>query len=90
MTGVTFVLFTFYMVTDPATTPTATVPQIGFGAAVALAYGTLVFLHVVFGLFFALTLVTTLRGAVLYAGALVTKRVSVPGPIPLAPERSGV
>lgn len=62
MTGVAFLLFTFYMVTDPATTPINAPSQVLFGAAVAATYGALVTLHVVFGLFFALTIVTAGRG----------------------------
>ena len=38
MTGVAFILFTFYMVTDPATTPSAPRAQVAFGASVAAAY----------------------------------------------------
>lgn len=56
MTGLAFVLFTFYMVTDPATTPDKARDQVAFGAAVALIYGLLVSLHIVFGLFFALSI----------------------------------
>ncbi|MGH2413126.1 MAG: enediyne biosynthesis protein UnbU [Microcystaceae cyanobacterium] len=66
MTGVAFVLFTFYMVTDPGTTPSRPVTQVIFGASVAAAYGLLMVCHIVFGLFFALTLVCTLRGLLLY------------------------
>jgi hypothetical protein len=62
MTGVAFILFTFYMVTDPGTTPSNRRSQIAFGAAVAAVYGILVANHVVFGLFFSLTLVCMLRG----------------------------
>ena len=67
MTGVAFVLFTFYMITDPATTPTRWRGQLAFGAAVALAYGVLQTVHVVYGLFFALAAVCALRGAWLLA-----------------------
>lgn len=69
MTGMAFILFTFYMVTDPATTPARTRGQVCFGAGVAAAYGLLVVCHVVFGLFFALTIVCALRGVALYANA---------------------
>ena len=68
-TGIAFLLFTFYMVTDPATTPSSVRGQIAFGAAVAATYGVLVAFHVVFGLFFALTLVCIGRGALLYVMA---------------------
>jgi hypothetical protein len=62
MTGVAFVLFTFYMVTDPGTTPQSLNGQLLFGASVGAFYGVLMACHVVFGLFFALTLVCALRG----------------------------
>lgn len=66
MTGVAFLLFTFYMVTDPGTTPVAPRAQVAFGAAVAGVYGVLMALHVVFGLFFALAIVSLTRGASLH------------------------
>jgi len=66
MTGVAFLLYTFYMVTDPATSPATPRGQIVFGAAVACAYAMLMIAHVVFGLFFALTIVCAVRGAILY------------------------
>jgi hypothetical protein len=84
LTGLAFLLFTFYMVTDPATTPAAPRAQVAFGAAVAVAYGTLMALHVVFGLFFALTLACCGRGALLYgerllAAARVRRQADRPG-----------
>ncbi len=74
MTGVAFLLFTFYMVTDPATTPVAVRGQVAFGAAVAAAYGMLMALHVVFGLFFALSIVCVGRGVLLHLRALAAQR----------------
>lgn len=62
MTGVAFVLFTFYMVTDPATTPERPGAQVAFGVSVALLYSLLVMSHVVFGLFVALVIVCVARG----------------------------
>ena len=62
MTGLAFVLFTFYMITDPATSPGSPRAQIAFGLSVALIYGLLMAAHIVFGLFFALTVVCLLRG----------------------------
>jgi hypothetical protein len=67
MTGVAFILYTFYMVTDPATTPERRREQIIFGLSVAAVYGLLMVAHVVFGLFFALTIVCTFRGVWMYA-----------------------
>lgn len=66
-TGVAFVLFTFYMVPDPGTTPSRPRDQIWFGAAVATIYGALQVLHVVYGLFFALAIVCSVRGLALWA-----------------------
>jgi hypothetical protein len=67
LTGVAFILFTFYMITDPATTPNRKLAQVGFGLSIALAYGALMTFHIVFGFFFALTIVCALRGLALYA-----------------------
>ncbi|MBO0858052.1 MAG: RnfABCDGE type electron transport complex subunit D [Chloracidobacterium sp.] len=69
MTGVAFILYTFYMVTDPATTPGTTRGQIIFGASVAAVYGLLMISHIVFGLFFALTIVCGVRGLLVYVKA---------------------
>jgi hypothetical protein len=74
MTGVAFLLFTYYMVTDPATTPSAPRGQIAFGAAVAAVYGTLMAFHIVFGLFFGLTAVCAGRGVLLWARGLAAQR----------------
>lgn len=74
MTGLPFVLYSFYMVTDPATTPFSTRSQIVFGASVAAVYGILIVANVVFGLFFALTIVCTVRGIYHYALAWTTSR----------------
>lgn len=74
MTGMAFILYTFYMVTDPATTPQGKLSQIFFGAGVAATYGILMVSHIVFGLFFALTIVCTVRGLSLYARAWMEHR----------------
>lgn len=76
MTGFAFVLFTFYMVSDPATTPNDPKRQMLFGAGVALAYAILMELHIVFGLFFALVAVCCVRGLAL---AIQNWSGSVPG-----------
>lgn len=85
MTGVAFVLFTFYMVTDPGTTPSAPREQVLFGSAVAATYGLLMAAHVVFGLFFALAIVCAVRGAWAHALALVAGGAGAPvsGTIPV-------
>ncbi|MBV8075750.1 MAG: hypothetical protein JO284_05120 [Planctomycetaceae bacterium] len=85
MTGMAFLLFTFYMVTDPGTTPSAPKAQFAFGAAVAAAYAVLMLAHVVFGLFFALLAVCILRGLGLTILAAVGGRRSaaIPERVPV-------
>ncbi len=73
-TGLAFLLFTFYMITDPATTPASPSGQIAFGLAVAGTYAVLVVCHVVFGLFFALSLVCAGRGILLFVRARLAER----------------
>lgn len=67
MTGVAFLLFTFYMITDPATSPSSVRGQIVFGLSLGGAYGLLIGFHVVFTLFVALFIVCIGRGVCLYA-----------------------
>ena len=66
MTGFAFILFTFYMITDPATTPSRPREQAVFAIGVALLYALFMELHIVFGLFYALTLVTLARGCLIW------------------------
>jgi Na+-translocating ferredoxin:NAD+ oxidoreductase RnfD subunit len=74
MTGTAFLLFTFYMATDPGTTPSDPRAQLLFGGSIAAAYGVLMALHVVFGLFFALLAVCSLRGAWLALMDILSER----------------
>lgn len=62
ITGVAFVLFTNYMITDPGTTPSSGRAQFMFGASVAGVYGVLITFNVVYTLFFAVTIVCLARG----------------------------
>lgn len=62
MTGVAFVLFTNYMITDPGTTPMKGRAQFMFGGSVAFVYGALMQLNVTYTLFFALVIVCGFRG----------------------------
>ncbi len=66
MTGVAFVLFTFYMVTDPGTTPSKPRNQFIFGASVALVYMFIDIFNIVYQIFFALLTVCTVRGISLH------------------------
>ncbi|GIF72119.1 RnfABCDGE type electron transport complex subunit D [Asanoa siamensis] len=62
MTGVAFVLFTNYMITDPGTTPSRPAAQIAFGAGVAVTYGLITGFGIAYGIFFATAAVCLLRG----------------------------
>lgn len=62
MTGVAFVLFTNYMITDPGTTPSKPMNQFMFGSSVAMVYGVLMLFNVVYTLFFAVVVVCGVRG----------------------------
>jgi hypothetical protein len=52
--------------------------------SVAAAYSLLVGRHVVFDLFFSLTLVCVVRGGWLYAQSLLARRAAVPAVVPAA------
>lgn len=67
MTSAAFMVFTLYMIPDPATTPVKPLQQALFGIAVAAVYGTLLVNHMVYGLFIALAIVCGLRGVGLCA-----------------------
>jgi enediyne biosynthesis protein E5 len=62
MTGVAFVLFTNYMITDPGTSPMGSRPQFIFGASVGAVYGVLMAFNIVYTLFFAVCIVCLVRG----------------------------
>ena len=66
ITGVSFVLFTFYMITDPGATPSDWREQVIFGASTAVVYCFLVLAHIGFAFFYALFIVSFCRGVFLY------------------------
>ena len=66
MTSAAFIVFTLYMIPDPATTPLKPWRQVAFGFSVAMVYGLIQMLHLVFGLFFALITVCAIRGISLH------------------------
>jgi hypothetical protein len=74
MSGVAFVLFTNYMITDPGTTPSKGRAQFIFGASVAVVYGVMMLFNIVYTLFFATTLVCGLRGLGWWAAHLLSSR----------------
>jgi hypothetical protein len=86
MTGVAFVLFTNYMVSDPATTPMLPWRQALFGASVALVYGALRVAHVYFAIFYALLIVCAVRGLLIVAMSYASRaRLVVPAPAEVRP-----
>jgi hypothetical protein len=77
MTSAGFILFSLYMIPDPATTPIHPVRQVLFGLSVATIYALLFVQHVVFGLFIALAITSAVRGFGLHLNALrQTQRTS--------------
>jgi hypothetical protein len=75
MTGMAFLLFTFYMVPDPGTTPSAPGRQVFFGLSVAALYGIFVAgFHWTFAPFLALCLVCLVRGAALHVSHYMESR----------------
>ncbi|HEX4605881.1 MAG TPA: enediyne biosynthesis protein UnbU [Candidatus Angelobacter sp.] len=86
MTSAAFILFSLYMIPDPATTPIKPLRQVAFGLSVATIYALLFVTHVVFGLFIALALTSAARGIALHAYALwkrrLTSKVEVPADVP--------
>lgn len=87
MTGVAFVLFSNYMITDPATTPTKGLAKFMFGSSVAIVYGVLMALNIVYTLFFALSIVCALRGLGWWGARFIARRrersldtTAAPGP----------
>lgn len=66
MSGVAFILFTFYMISDPQTTPERPRNQVYFGLLTAATYGGLMALGVVYTLFFCLSITCLLRGGWLW------------------------
>jgi hypothetical protein len=73
MTGVAFILFSNYMISDPGTTPSKPIPQFIFGSGVAFIYAVLMEANVVNTLFFAVVVVCAIRGAGWWAVHLYKK-----------------
>lgn len=83
LTGIAFVLFTFYMITDPQTSPSRFRSQLLFGSGIALAYSVLLLLHVQYTMFYSVTVVAATRGLYLFALSLrapASAPVAVPVP----------
>jgi Na+-translocating ferredoxin:NAD+ oxidoreductase RnfD subunit len=84
MSGAAFLLFTFYMITDPRTSPSSLRGQIAFGASIGLVYGVLIAFQLTFTAFFAVTVVAGARGVLLCVVAWRRRRATARPPMPLA------
>jgi hypothetical protein len=94
LTGIPMVLFTFYMITDPQTSPSRPRNQILFGSGIAAAYSILLLLHVQYTMFYSVTVIAAMRGMGLLAHSLRERSaahatVPVVAPRVLAPVPSG-
>lgn len=90
MTSAAFMVFTLYMIPDPATTPVKPLRQALFGIAIAVTYGALLVNHMVYGLFIALAIVCGLRGIGLHLWAAWQARHALrPEPAALQPGTGG-
>ena len=94
MTGVAFVLFTNYMISDPGTTPFKARNQFMFGSSVAFVYAVLMEFNVVYTLFFAVCIVCGLRGlgwwAAHFIGKYRQRRSAIPTEHTVESERTEV
>lgn len=77
-------LFSFYMITDPGTSPIKTWSQVAFGAGIGLLYGVFMAFHVVYGLLWALFIVCAVRGLAIYRDGRRTPNLA--GGSPIAPQ----
>jgi hypothetical protein len=87
LTGIPMVLFTFYMITDPQTTPSRLSSQILFGAGIAFAYSVLLMLHVQYTMFYSVTVVCLTRGIYMCALSL---RAFFAKPVPVQVAAAGM
>jgi hypothetical protein len=87
MTSAAFIVFTLYMIPDPATTPLRPARQALFGFSVAMVYAISQLLHLVFGLFFALLAVCAVRGLSLHVWALWCRFQGAPVGVEPKPDR---
>jgi hypothetical protein len=90
MTGIAFILFTNYMITDPGTTPTRPRAQFMFGSSVAFVYAVLMQFNIVYTLFFAVCIVCGIRGLGWWGAYWMSKRRSADaGPTGAAMDHPG-
>ena len=82
-TGIPLVLFTFYMITDPQTSPSRPRSQMIFGISIAIAYEVLLALQVQYTMFYAVGAVCALRGSIIALQNMgVLAHLEQPAPLP--------
>jgi enediyne biosynthesis protein E5 len=74
MTGVAFVLFSNYMITDPGTSPSKPRAMFMFGSAIGATYGILMAFNIVYTLFFSVSIVCAIRGLGWWVAHFLKKR----------------
>jgi hypothetical protein len=82
MSSAAFIVFTLYMIPDPATSPLKWWRQVLFAASVAGVYALLLSNHIVFGLFLSLGIVCAIRGISIQ---LYTMYLKLQGKFPVVP-----
>jgi hypothetical protein len=83
LTGIPMVLFTFYMITDPQTSPSGLKSQILFGSSIATAYSVLLLLHVQYTMFYSVGIVCAIRGLWLtMLSLLAASKIPTASPVP--------
>jgi enediyne biosynthesis protein E5 len=80
MTGAAFVIFTLYMIPDPATSPIGWKSQVAYGAAIPIVYAFLIGNHIVFGPLIALVIVCGVRGLYLHFVDWQSRRAPIAQP----------
>jgi hypothetical protein len=91
--GIPLVLFTFYMITDPQTSPGRPRSQMMFGASIAIAYELLLAMQVQYTMFYAVGAVCAARGLIIVlqnAGVLahLEQPAQLPRPVQSTPVAS--
>jgi enediyne biosynthesis protein E5 len=91
MTGIAFILFTNYMITDPGTTPSRPRAQFMFGSSVAFVYAVLMQFNIVYTLFFATAIVCGFRGLGWWGAYWMKRRSQDAGPgVAIVPGTAGL
>jgi hypothetical protein len=85
MTGVAFILFSNYMISDPGTTPSKPRNGFMFGASVAMVYGVMMAFNIVYTLFFATSFVCAARGLGWWGAHFIAKRKAKAAGADIAP-----